>query len=160
MPHCEPLSHSPMRGANLCAVHSPPCTDHIKPLHTVLWLILPTIILVRILQWNCSELLCLWQFWSNITWSGIFSRNVGEICVTVFLRETERVSTDGSALLCRETPSPSSDIKSRDEHFRYIDTVTRMSVPNIPANLWDTLQLKPQMLLWRWQEMPENHQGW
>lgn len=54
----------------------------------------------------------------------------------------------------------SSDVKSRDEHLRYSDTVTRTSVPNIPANLWDTLQLKPQMLLWRWQEMPENHQGW
>lgn len=62
---------------------SPPCTDHIKPLPTVLWLILPTIIPVRILQWNCSELLCLWQFWSRITYSLEYSaenRNLGELC--------------------------------------------------------------------------------
>lgn len=70
----------------------------------------------------------------------------------------ERPKVKNQACLFKyQTPS---DIKSRDEHFRYTDTVTRMSVPNIPANVWDTLQLKPQMLLWRWQEMPENHQGW
>lgn len=44
---------------------SPPCKDRG-------WLILPTTVLVRILQWNCSELLCLWHFWSRIRCSGIF----------------------------------------------------------------------------------------
>lgn len=31
----------------------------------------PTTVMVWTLQWNSSVLLCLWQFWSSVRWSGI-----------------------------------------------------------------------------------------
>lgn len=52
-----------------CAL--PPWTHHIKSGPQSAWLMLPTNTLVGILQRNCSELLCLWQFWSCIGWSGL-----------------------------------------------------------------------------------------
>lgn len=63
------------------------------------WLILPTTILVRILQWNCSCCVCgSFEVASDGLEYSAEDRNLGEICLTVFLCETEKSSMDGACL--------------------------------------------------------------
>lgn len=95
--YCVLLSHNPMRGTSLCTMPFISLQDHIKPLHTVLDSYFPQA------YWSgfCSETVvncCVCGSFEVVSDGLEYSaedRNLGEICLTVFLCETEKFSTDG-----------------------------------------------------------------